>query len=69
VNVSVPIAELVLEQIDARSGLNRLADCIPMLEQAFASWQDNGGAANFELLVAAERRAQPLSSRLTAGPS
>jgi hypothetical protein len=40
---------LVLEQIDARPGLDRLADCIPMLEQAFASWQDNGGAANFEV--------------------
>jgi hypothetical protein len=49
----VPIVELVLEQIDARAGLDRLADCIPMLEQAFASWQDNGAAANFELLVAA----------------
>jgi hypothetical protein len=24
-----------------------------MLEQAFASWQENGGAANFELLIAA----------------
>ena len=43
-NVYAPIAELVLEQIDARSGLDRLADCIPMLEQAFADWQP--GAAD-----------------------
>jgi hypothetical protein len=49
----VPIAELVRDEIDARPGLDRLAACIPMLEQAFASWQQGGGAANFELLVAA----------------
>jgi hypothetical protein len=47
---------LVLEQIDARPGLDRLADCIPMLEQAFASWQDNGGAANFELTAVASSK-------------
>jgi hypothetical protein len=49
----IPIAELVLDQIVARAGLDRLEDCIPMLEQAFARWQQNGAAANFEILVAA----------------
>ena len=47
------VAEQVEDQIDARPGRDRLADCIPMLEQAFASWQDNGAAANFALVVAA----------------
>jgi hypothetical protein len=51
--VNVPIAELVLEQIDARSGLDRLEACLPLLERAFADWQQGGAAANFELLVAA----------------
>ena len=38
-NVYAPIAELVLEQIDACSGLDRLADCLPRLEEIFADWQ------------------------------
>jgi hypothetical protein len=49
----IPIAELILDQIDARPGLDRLQDCLPMLEEAFARWQQNGAAANFELLIAA----------------
>jgi hypothetical protein len=48
-----PIAELVLEEIDARPGLDRLADCLPVLERAFARWQQGGAAAKFGLLVAA----------------
>jgi hypothetical protein len=49
----VPISALVLDQIDARPGLDRLADCVPMLESAFASWQENGAAADFPLLIGA----------------
>ena len=49
----IPITALVLKEIDARSGLDRLEACLPLLEQAFASWQANGAAADFELLVAA----------------
>jgi hypothetical protein len=49
----VPIAELVLDQIDARAGLDRLEDCLHMIERAFASWQQDGAAANFPLLIAA----------------
>ena len=42
----VPISELVWDEIDSRPGLDKLADCLPMLEQAFASWQQDGAAAN-----------------------
>jgi hypothetical protein len=53
VNGGIPIAELMLEQIDARSGLDRLEACLPWLEKVYASWQREGGAANFPLIVAA----------------
>ena len=49
----VPIAKIVQDEIDARSGLDHLADCLPRLEQVFIDWQANGGAANFPLLIAA----------------
>ena len=49
----LPIFKLVLENIDARPGLDRLQACLPVLERAFARWQQNGGSANFPLLVAA----------------
>ena len=49
----LPISKLVLEKIDARPGLDRLQACLPVLERAFASWQQNGGSANFPVLVAA----------------
>jgi len=48
-----PISDLLLQQIDARPGLDQLEACLPLLEQAFASWQAQGAAANFGLLVAA----------------
>jgi hypothetical protein len=48
-----PIAELILDEIDARAGLDRLQDCLPKLEEVFERWRENGAAANFPLLIAA----------------
>ena len=50
---TVPIAELVLDELDAVSGLDQLEACLPWLEKVYVSWQKEGGAANFPLLVAA----------------
>ena len=50
---TVPIAELVLDELDAVSGLDQLEGCLPWLEKVYVSWQKEGGAANFPLLVAA----------------
>ena len=49
---SMPIAELVLDPIDAHAGLDNLTDCIPWLEKVFTR-QLEGRAANFPLIVAA----------------
>jgi hypothetical protein len=54
----VPISELVWDEIDSRPGLDKLADCLPMLEQAFASWQQAGAAANSDARDAAQRLAR-----------
>jgi hypothetical protein len=51
--MDVPLAELVLDQIDASPGLDQLEACIPWLEKVYAIWQAEGGAANFPLIVAA----------------
>jgi hypothetical protein len=48
----VPIAEIIADEIDARAGYDRVADCIPWLEKVFTRWQLEGGAANFPLIVA-----------------
>lgn len=37
----------------ALPGLDRLEACLPWLERVYASWQKEGGAANFPLIVAA----------------
>ena len=50
---SVPIAELVREELDFVAGLDQLEACIPWLEKVYMRWQAEGGAANFPLLVAA----------------
>ena len=49
----IPISTLIEEELADSPGLDRLKACLPMLEAAFASWQRNGGAANFGLLIAA----------------
>jgi hypothetical protein len=50
---TVPISELILDQLDAVSGLDQLEACIPWLEKVYTRWQAEGGAANFPLIVAA----------------
>ena len=44
---TVPIAELVLDELDAVSGLDQLEACLPWLEKVYVSRQKEGGAANF----------------------
>src|SRR5258706_15767093 len=51
--MDAPLAELVLDRIDAVSGLDQLETCLPWLEKVYANWQAEGGAANFPLIVAA----------------
>jgi hypothetical protein len=53
---TVPIAKLVLDELDAVSGLVQLEACLPWLEKVYASWQKEGGAANFPLIIAAATR-------------
>src|SRR6476646_6726436 len=53
VNGGIPIAELVLEEIDAWPGRDRPEACLPKLEEIFADWQAGGAAASFPLLIAA----------------
>jgi len=53
VNGGIPIAELVLEEIDACPGLDRPEACLPKLEEIFADWQAGGAAASLPLLIAA----------------
>jgi hypothetical protein len=65
VSGAVPIAELVLDATDDRTALDRLSDCIPMLERVFADWQQSGGASNFETIVAA---ASPRAATLFHSP-
>ena len=48
-----PISELILDELDAVSGLDQLEACLPWLEKVYMRWQAEGGAANFPLLVAA----------------
>jgi hypothetical protein len=48
-----PISELIADEIDTHAGLDQLEACLPWLEKVYASWQAEGGAANFPLLVAA----------------
>ena len=48
-----PISELILDELDAVPGLDRLETCLPWLEKVYARWQTEGGAANFPLIVAA----------------
>ena len=48
-----PIADLILDQLDAVSGLDNLETCLPWLEKVYTRWQAEGGAANFPLIVAA----------------
>src|SRR4029077_19926704 len=50
---TVPIAELVLDELDAVSGLDQLEACLPWLEKVYTSWQSEGGAANFPLIIPA----------------
>ena len=48
-----PISELILDELDAVSGLDRLETCLPWLAKVYARWQTEGGAANYPLIVAA----------------
>src|SRR6478672_7804602 len=50
---TAPITNLILDELDAVPGLDRLEACLPWLEKVYASWQREGGAANFPLIVAA----------------
>jgi hypothetical protein len=50
---TAPITNLILAELDAVSGLDQLEACLPWLERVYASWQAEGGAANFPLIVAA----------------
>ena len=52
-SICAPIFELILDELDAVPGLDRLETCLPWLEKVYARWQAEGGAANFPLLVAA----------------
>ena len=50
---TVPITELVLNQLDAVPGLDRLESSLGWLEQVYGRWQDEGAASNFPLVVVA----------------
>ena len=50
-----PISELILDELDAVSGLDQLEACLPWLEKVYVL-QREGGAANFPLIRAATPR-------------
>jgi hypothetical protein len=50
---TIPISELILDELDALAGLDQLEACLPWLEKVYTRWQAEGGAANFPLIVAA----------------
>jgi len=64
----VPIAELVWDEIDARPGLDRLAECIPMLEQASQAGSRAAPLRTSGFWWWPHVRAQRLFSILPAGP-
>ena len=64
VNGGIPIAELVLEEIDACPGLDRPEACLPKLEEIFADWQAGGAAAS---LSRPSRRASPFGEGSSRG--
>lgn len=58
----VPITDLILDELDAVPGLDHLDACLPWLEKVYASWQAEGAADQFPLLVAAATPAERLFS-------
>ena len=62
---TLPIAEVMLDHLDAHAGFDHLADAIPVLEAAFDRWMERGAAANFPLIVAA---ATPLDALVLHAP-